>query len=229
VSLPSEQPHAPQPVRHSVATTVESLMLEERTRWAMRVHDGLTQSVTCAVLEIQTLRHRIETDPAGAIAELREVEDAIRHDLTEIREVLFELHEGRARREQPFAAFVAELVERWRLPARVAIEGDIDDVPTAVLDTAQHIVAEALTNAAKHSGSKDVSVRLRAGAGELRVEVEDRGHGIAAITDDDPHFGLRLMQARAAQIGGSIEIESTPGRGVCVIAVLPVGVQGEER
>ena len=37
------------------------------------------------------------------------------------------------------------------------------------------------------------------------------------------------MQARAAQIGGSIEIESTPGRGVCVIAVLPVGVQGEER
>ena len=129
MSLPSEQPHAPQPVRHSVATTVESLMLEERTRWAMRVHDGLTQSVTCAVLEIQTLRHRIETDPAGAIAELREVEDAIRHDLTEIREVLFELHEGRARREQPFAAFVAELVERWRLPARVAIEGDIDDVP----------------------------------------------------------------------------------------------------
>ena len=229
MSLPSEQPHAPQPVRHSVATTVESLMLEERTRWAMRVHDGLTQSVTCAVLEIQTLRHRIETDPAGAIAELREVEDAIRHDLTEIREVLVELHEGRARREQPFAAFVAELVERWRLPARVAIEGDIDDVPTAVLDTAQHIVAEALTNAAKHSGSKDVSVRLRAGGGELRVEVEDRGHGIAAITDDDPHFGLRLMQARAAQIGGSIEIESTPGRGVCVIAVLPVGVQGEER
>ena len=37
------------------------------------------------------------------------------------------------------------------------------------------------------------------------------------------------MQARAAQIGGSIEIESTPGRGVRVIAVLPVGVQGEER
>jgi len=98
-----------------------------------------------------------------------------------------------------------------------------------VLDTAQHIVAEALTNAAKHSGSKDVSIRLRAGGGELRVEVEDRGRGIAAITDDDPHFGLRLMQARAAQIGGSIEIESTPGRGVCVIAVLPVGVQGEER
>ena len=204
-------------------------MLEERTRWAMRIHDGLTQSVTSAVLQIQTLRHRIEADPEGAIDALHEVEDAIRHDLTEIREVLFELQEGRARRDQPFAAFVAELVDRWELPARVAVEGDIDDVPTAVLDTAQHIVTEALTNAAKHSGSKDVSVRLRASATELRVEVEDRGRGIAAVTDDDPHFGLRLMESRAARIGGSISIESTIGRGVCVIAVLPVVAQGEER
>lgn len=229
VSLPKERLSAPDAAHRSAAMTVESLMLEERTRWAMRVHDGLTQSVTSAVLEIQTLRHRIGTDPAGAIAALREVEDAIRHDLTGIREVLFELHEGREQREQPFAAFVAELVDRWRLAARVAIEGDIDDVPAAVLDVAHHVVAEALTNAAKHSGSKDVSIRLRASTGELRVEVEDRGRGLAAITDDDPHFGLQLMQTQAARIGGSIEIESTPGRGVCVIAVLPVGTQGEER
>lgn len=57
-------------VRHAV----EVLMLEERTRWAMQIHDGLTQSVTSAVLELQTLRHRIETDPAGAAAALEEVE-----------------------------------------------------------------------------------------------------------------------------------------------------------
>jgi len=56
-------------------------MLEERTRWAMQIHDGLTQSVTSAVLELQTLRHRIETDPAGAAAALEEVELQIRDDL----------------------------------------------------------------------------------------------------------------------------------------------------
>jgi signal transduction histidine kinase len=195
----------------------------------MHVHDGLTQSVTSAVLEIQTLRHRIETDPEAAAGALFEVETAIRHDLREIREVLFELHEGRVGDEQPFAAFVGGLVERWRLPARVSVEGEVDAVPQAVLDAAQHIVTEALTNAAKHSGSKDVAIRVRAAADELRVEVEDRGNGLAAISDDDPHFGLKLMQARANEIGGSITIESTPGRGVRVIAVLPVGAQGEER
>lgn len=228
MNVPQTHPGSTEPAR-STAETVESMLLRERTKWAMHVHDGLTQSVTSAVLELQTLRHRFETAPDEAIEALREVEEAIRHDLTGIREVLFELQEGRVRDERSFAAFIAGLVERWRLPARVSVEGDVDAVPPAVLDVAQHIVSEALTNAAKHSGSKDVAVRVRATTGELRVEVEDRGRGLAAVTDDDPHFGLTLMEIQAREIGGSIEVESTPGRGVRVIAVLPVGRQGEER
>ena len=66
-------------------------MLEERTRWAMQILVGLTQSVTSAVLELQTLRHRIETDPAGAAAALEEVELQIRDDLRRIRELLFDM------------------------------------------------------------------------------------------------------------------------------------------
>src|SRR5204863_4294982 len=74
-----------------VASTVESLLLEERTRWAMHIHDGLTQSVTSAVLEVQTLRHRIEAEPEEAVATLREIEEALRTDLSQIRQILFEL------------------------------------------------------------------------------------------------------------------------------------------
>jgi signal transduction histidine kinase len=211
----------------AVVRTVESLMLEERTRWAMTIHDGLTQSVTSAILELQVLRHRIETDPAAAIAAIQDVEDEIRHDLSDIREVLFQLQEGRLPDDQPFAAFVRDLVDRWKLPARVTIEGDLDAVPPAVLDTAHSVIGEALANAAKHSGSKDVTVRVVTGADELRVEVIDRGRGIAAVTDDDPHFGLRLLRTRVHEIQGSIDVESTPGHGVRVIAVLPVGGQGD--
>ena len=198
-------------------------MLEERTRWAMTIHDGLTQSVTSAILELQVLRHRIETDPAEAVQWLGSVEEAIRHDLSEIREVLFQLDEGRLREDPSFVTFVDELVSRWKLPARVTIEGDLQAVPAAVLETAHSVVGEALANAAKHSGSKDVTVKVVAGVEALRIEVTDRGRGIAAVTDDDPHFGLRLLRTRVHEINGSIEVESTPGRGVRVIAVLPVG------
>ena len=214
-------------VTPAVERTVDSLMLEERTKWAMHIHDALTQSVTSAVLELQTLRHRIETEPGVALAALKEVEDAIRNDLKEIREVLFELEQGEVREEPSFATFISDLVERWKLTARISVEGDFDTVPEAIIETAHAIVSEALANAAKHSGTPDVTVKVMADAETLRIEIEDRGRGIVAVTDDDPHFGLKLLRARTEQLEGSIRFESTPGSGVRVIASLPVGGRGE--
>jgi signal transduction histidine kinase len=212
-----------------VAHTVDTLLLQERTRWAIHIHDGLTQSVTSALLELQGLQHRILTDPESVVATLKEVEDAIRNDLRQIREILFELEGDAPRREPPLANFVAELVERWHLPARVSIEGEMDLVSNRTLETANAIVAEALANAAKHSGAPEVSVRIRVALEHLQIEVEDRGNGILPTdADGDPHFGLRLMRSQAKQIGGTIEIDSKPGSGTRVVAVLPVGGRGDE-
>jgi signal transduction histidine kinase len=218
---------APERVTPAVERTVDSLMLEERTKWAMHIHDALTQSVTSAVLEIQTLRRRIETEPRQALEALKEVEDAIRNDLKEIREVLFELERGQVRDEPSFATFISDLVERWKLTARISVEGNFDAVPEAILETAHAIVSEALANAAKHSGTPDVTVKVIADEETLRIEIEDRGRGIVAVTDDDPHFGLKLLRARTEQLEGSIRFESTPGSGMRVIASLPVGGRGE--
>ena len=216
-------------VHPAVAHTVDALLMEERTKWAIHIHDGLTQSVTSAVLELQGLQHRIRNEPEDVLATLHEVEVAIRNDLKQIRQILFELDEDAPRQEPPLASFVNELVERWHLPARVSIEGELDRIPDRTLETANAIVAEAMANAAKHSGAPEVSIRIRAGLDELRIEVEDRGNGIvAADADGDPHFGLRLMREQAERIGGTIEIESNPGSGTRVVAVLPVGGRGDE-
>ena len=216
-------------VHPAVAHTVDSLMLQERTRWAIHIHDGLTQSVTSAVLELQGLQHRIRTEPDDVLATLHEVEVAIRNDLKQIRQILFELDADTPLQEPPLASFVNELVERWHLHARVSIEGELDRISDRTLETANAIVAEALANAAKHSGAPEVSVRIKAGLDELRIEVEDRGNGLAAAADDgDPHFGLRLMRGQVERIGGTIEIDSKPGSGTRVVAVLPVGGRGDE-
>jgi two-component system nitrate/nitrite sensor histidine kinase NarX len=215
-------------VHPTVAHTVDTLLLQERTNWAIHIHDGLTQSVTSAILELQGLQHRIRTEPEVVLTTLKEVEDAIRNDLKQIREILFELHGGTHRPEPPLASFVSDLVERWHLPARVSIEGELERIEDRTLETANAIVAEALANAAKHSGAPEVSVRIIAGLEELRIEVEDRGNGAVAPADDDLHFGLRLMRGRAERIGGTIEIDSKPGSGTRVVAVLPVGGRGDE-
>ena len=215
-------------VHPTVAHTVDTLLLQERTDWAIHIHDGLTQSVTSAILELQGLQHRIRTEPELVCATLKEIEDAIRNDLKQIRQILFELDGGTPHREPPLATFVSDLVERWHLSARVSIEGEVERIPDVTLETANAIVAEALANAAKHSGAPEVSVRIIAGLEGLRIEVEDRGSGVVPPADDEMHFGLRLLRGRAERIGGTIEIDSKPGSGTRVVAVLPVGRRGDE-
>ena len=220
------------PSHPTVTHTVERLLFEERTRWAMQVHDGLTQSVTSAVLELQTLRHRIETEPDEAIATLHEIESTIRGDLRDIRDVLFELQEERPGSEQaPLAALAGALAARWRLRPRIVTEGDLGSLGDATYEAAHGIVAEALANVARHSGSDEVRIRLRVIGDSLGVEVEDRGDGvpIAVVKDEDQHYGIRMMRTRAVEAGGTFEMSSTPGHGTRVVAVLPVGGQGEDR
>jgi signal transduction histidine kinase len=229
VATPSSTLRNRRSVHPTVAHEVDTLLLQERTKWAIHIHDGLTQSVTSALLELQGLQHRILTEPETVLSTLKEVQDAIRNDLRQIREILFELDGDTPGHEPPLASFITELVERWHLPARVSIEGEMDLVSNRTLETANAIVAEALANAAKHSGAPEVSIRIRAGLDDLRIEVEDRGNGIVtANVDGDPHFGLRLMRGQAEQIGGTIEIDSKPGSGTRVVAVLPVGGRGDE-
>ena len=232
--MSASRTHARAPERASVDIDqiVEARLLEERTRWAMHIHDGLTQSVTSVILQMQELRRLIATEPETALAELDEISAEIRADLRGIRAVLFELDHGEIVHEPPLRSFVDDLVRRWKLSARVSLEGDVDEAPAAVLETAHAVIAEALANAAKHAETPDVAVRVRNDHGAMRVEVEDRGRGMAAsIRDDDEidaHLGLRMMRTRAEDIGGTIEIGSTPGGGTRVVALLPVGGRGDE-
>ncbi len=208
-----------------VADAVETRLAEERARWAMQIHDTLTQSVTSAVLELEAFRSRMVTDPEGALAGLKEIEGAIREDLERIRAVLFRLTEGPlpAHATQATLATIARTAaERWGVEARVYVEGDVGTLGSDVMDAALGIVHEAVTNAAKHAGSPDVMVRVHVDADGLRIDIEDHGRGIAGVADGVPHFGLQMMRARAEDVGGTIHIGSRPGEGTRIVARLPV-------
>jgi signal transduction histidine kinase len=218
---------------------VDSLMVRERNRWASEIHDGLTQLVTTAVLELETMGKRIERDPQGAIETLAATKAAIRTSLSELRGLLFDLsREGGSGGSagggslEPLEKYVNDVVERWRLPARVTVEGDLPDVPRPVLAAAYVVIRESLANAAKHASATSVSVNVRTTSDEVIVEVGDTGRGFSAI--DAPsrartrgHFGLDLVSRRVAEVGGTLDVESTPGQGTRVVARLPV--RGGER
>ncbi len=78
-------------------------------------------------------------------------------------------------------------------------------------------VKEALTNALKHSGAQTVRLRLKWEAPELVVSVDDDGAGLPARTEGELADGLRNQAARMKDLGGTVEIQSSPGRGTQVL------------
>jgi len=210
---------------------VDSLMVRERNRWASEIHDGLTQVVTTAVLELEAMERRIRQDPQGAIETLAATKAEIRTSLSELRGILFDLsREGGSSGSsslEPLAKYVDDVVQRWRLPARVSVEGDLPEVPRPVLAAAYIVIRESLANAAKHASPASVSVKVRTTSDEVIVEVGDTGRGFSAT--DAPsrarargHFGLDMMSRRVAEVGGTLDVRSTPGQGTRVVARLPV-------
>jgi signal transduction histidine kinase len=208
---------------------VTTLFDQERTRLAYALHDDLTQTVTGAVLELESLRRRIERDPQEAMTVLERSKAEIRRALGELRATLFDLSRTTDQIEQqdtPLTRYVEDVVKRWRLPARVAVEGDLSHVPSRVLSVAYMVVREALANAAKHSAATSVTVSITAHEHELTVMVGDAGRGFTSqeerVARDEHHLGLDMLRKRVQEVGGHIEIESQPGKGTRVIAQLPI-------
>jgi signal transduction histidine kinase len=86
------------------------------------------------------------------------------------------------------------------------------------------IVQEALTNARKHSNARNVHVKFEAKDGRVFVIIRDDGHGFSPHNIErlyGQHFGVQFMHERADQLGGSLQIQSTPGSGTEVVLEVP--------
>ncbi len=84
-----------------------------------------------------------------------------------------------------------------------------------------HIVREALTNVATHSGASNASLDICHSDERYIFTVEDNGSGIYKCASIDGHYGLLIMRERAQRIGGEIEIESSEDAGTRVQLRLP--------
>ncbi|HLB61862.1 MAG TPA: ATP-binding protein [Actinomycetota bacterium] len=207
---------------------VDALMLQERTRWAAEIHDGLVQAVTSAVIEVQMLRRRMDHDPEGAVASVHAAEQEIRRSLGELRGMLFDLSEaGTAPADdQPLSEYIEQVAARWRLRATAEIDGDLGVAPGEIRAAAYTVLREGLANAAKHSASANVVVMVSVGADGVRLSIEDSGAGFDPATAKMGHLGLELMRRRIAEVNGTLDIESSVGNGTRVVAWLPVRGEG---
>jgi signal transduction histidine kinase len=97
--------------------------------------------------------------------------------------------------------------------------------------TAYRIVQESLTNAVRHAGVREVSIRVWATADLLSVQIEDRGRGFdpEAALAAPRSSGLAGMQERVMLLGGDLRVESRPGGGTQITAEIRLPKSGGER
>jgi signal transduction histidine kinase len=124
---------------------------------------------------------------------------------------------------------LAELVDSFALSvSKLKITLVDGKMPAVFLETEQmtqvmRIVQEALHNACRHANAAQIHVSLEEDGGNGRIIVRDDGHGFdMARVNGKGHFGLSIMQARAARLGGTVAIESVAGQGTQVVLTWPV-------
>ncbi|WP_327407273.1 histidine kinase [Streptomyces sp. NBC_01288] len=214
---------------------------EERLRIARDLHDLLAHSITLIGVQTSVAAHVLAEDPGrldrAAVAKaLDDIADTCRSARGELRTTLEVLREhGTADTRGPLPGLDAlpDLAATARAGgAKVDLSvGTGAGIPAAVGAAAYRIVQEALTNAVRHGGRADLTVRVGVHErdGALRVDVTDDGAGSGSAP---PGFGLVGMRERVRSVGGTLDAgpldELGERAGFTVSAVLPLRARGEE-
>ena len=199
---------------------------EERARIARELHDVVAHAVSVMVLQAGVLRHRMPPERAADRDALRNVEQAGRTALAEMRRLLDAM-----RREgdhldlapQPGLDKLDALLDDVRaagLDARLEVHGDPVELPPGLDLSAYRIAQEGLTNVIKHARARHAEVHLRYGRGDLELEIRDDGDGPAA--SDGLGHGLVGIGERVKLYGGTMTAGATASGGFALRARLPL-------
>jgi signal transduction histidine kinase len=193
---------------------------EARKRIERDLHDGAQQHLVHAVIALKLAlraQRNGDSDAPQMVAEaLRHAEEA-NSDLRELAHGILPavLVSGGLR------AGALALVSRLSLP--VALDVTSERLPAPVEASAYFVISEALTNVVKHAGADRAEVIARIEGAVLRVQIRDHGAGGART---GPNTGLGGLDDRVAALGGRLEVESAPGHGTVVRALLPLAAGG---
>lgn len=190
----------------------------ELRRIERSLHDGAQNRLVSVTVLLGAARRMAARDPAGADELLERAQSAAEQALAELRSVARGILPP-VLADRGLAGALSGLAADCGVPCRV--EADVPERCAAAVEaTAYFVVAEALTNVARHSGAGRASVTVRARGGRLRLLVEDDGRGGA---DADGGSGLTGIRRRVAALDGTLRLTSPPGGPTALEVDLPCG------
>ncbi|HEV2862262.1 MAG TPA: two-component regulator propeller domain-containing protein [Pyrinomonadaceae bacterium] len=203
-------------------------VLAERNRIAREIHDNLAQEILGISVQLEIVARLWTGSAEAARTHLDRARGLVRSSIAEARRYVWDLR-SQSLEERDLPAALAEMTRRLTADSDVQtqfqVSGTFRPLPQAVENNLLRIGQEAVNNAVRHARARTVSVNLSFDATSVRLSVKDDGRGFdagAQANGRGGHFGIVGMRERAAEMGGSVRVESAPGEGCEVTVSVPV-------
>jgi len=208
-----------------LAQHLQTIREDERSRLARELHDELGALLTAAKLDAARLKSRLGKTPTPEILErLAHLNETLNGGIALKRRIIEDLRPS-SLSNLGLVAALEILVREFGQRTEVAVSEELEHVdlsPAAQL-TVYRLVQEALTNVAKYAKATEVKVTLASvDAEHVRIGVRDNGIGFDPQVQRAATHGLIGMRYRVEADGGSMRLESAPGKGTLIEAILPV-------
>jgi PAS domain S-box-containing protein len=200
----------------------------ERKLIAYDIHDGLAQYLTGAIMQLDASNQCRRDNPKQAAKAYDAGMLMVRQSLAEARRFINGVRPP-ILDDSGIVAAIEHLICEYggRTGPKIDFDSKVEFGRLAVMleNAVYRIVQEGLTNAWKHSASKDVNVRLVQQGEYLRIEIQDWGVGFDPQAVREECFGLEGIRERARLLGGISVIESVPGQGTRIAVTFPIGLR----
>jgi two-component system, NarL family, sensor kinase len=194
---------------------------EERRRIAAALHDGVVQELTAvSFLVAGSAEEAASSGRTAQASRLRDAAATVRNSMGSLRSLLVEIYPPNLRAAGLAAALsdLAATAAGRDVAVTLEVDDDVEDALGADGEEAVYRIAqECLRNVTRHSRAGQVTMTVTRDGSDVRLLVADDGDGFAdpslLRTPPEGHFGLRLMQDVAANVGGTLRVSTAPGQG----------------
>jgi signal transduction histidine kinase len=204
------------------------ILLEERNRLAREIHDGIAQALAGAVMKLDSSTRLYNKDPNKAYRLMEESVEKLRYSLKEVKESIYALRPEPTDRVGLVYA-LQDKIESLQNEHGIQIDfrergkrGKLDPLIEKVIF---NTVTESLQNVVKHADASKVDILLGYGSDRILLKVKDNGKGFSLYealikARHEPHYGILNMNEQADQLGASLQINSSSGKGTEIVLII---------
>jgi len=207
------------------AQVQDLVLLEERERIGMDLHDGVIQSLYATGLKLESCLEDLSIHPDSVRSELEQSIGQVNTVIADIRSYIFRLRPGMLA-DADLAGAVGGLLQELQVNALTQVDlieepGACNQLTDEQTNALFLVAQEALTNVRKHARASEVTVRLSQAGDRFTMTIGDNGVGFEPTTST-PGLGLRNIRERVEKLHGCLEILAEKQQGSTIVAQIPV-------